>query len=168
VFLQRSHPLKIPKLSIHAMRSLLRAVSERDALASDALPRDLRKRIALHVSSINRCAVCVTVHQKSAAAAGLDDEQVAQTLAREVEDLDEPTRAALRYAELRTRDRLDDGSSEVQEAVDALARHFGPEQRAVIDAVVDRMTFNNRFNNTWEGLMPGASARRRRLGIDGE
>jgi AhpD family alkylhydroperoxidase len=150
------------------MKSLMRAVSERDALASDALAPELRTRIALHVSAINRCAVCVTELQKSAPAAGLDDGQVAQTLAGEVEELDEPTQVALRYAELRTRDRLGDGSGEVHEAVLALARHFGPEQRATIDAVVDRMTFNNRFNNTWEGLMPGASARRRRLGLDEE
>ena len=34
---------------------------------------------------------------------------------------------------------------------------------AEIDAVIDRMTFNNAFNNTWEGVLPGAERRRSRF-----
>jgi AhpD family alkylhydroperoxidase len=157
--------VKLPKLSTHALRSLMRAMGQRDALHGDALAPELRERIILHVSAVNRCAVCSAVHEKSARRAGLDDDEVAQTLARDRAGLDEKTAAALRYAELRTQDRLGEGGAEVEQAVAALDRHFSAEQRAAIDAVVDLFTFNNRFNNTWEGPMPGAVARRRRLGI---
>ena len=40
-----------------------------------------------------------------------------------------------------------------------------PRWLSEVRAIIDGMTFANRFNNTWEGLLPGAAARRRKLGI---
>jgi AhpD family alkylhydroperoxidase len=157
--------VKVPKLSMYAFRSVVRAMTNRDALQGGALPEQLRERIVLHVSSINHCAVCSTIHTRSALARGLEPDDVTQALARDHSALDERTRAALRYAELRTLDRLTDGSDEVTAAVSDLERFYSPEERSEIDAVVDLFTFYNRANNTWEGLLPGARSRRRKLGI---
>jgi hypothetical protein len=50
-------------------------------------------------------------------------------------------------------------------AIEAFERVFNEAERTEIAAIVDLFTFNNRFNNTWEGWLPGASRRRARLGL---
>jgi AhpD family alkylhydroperoxidase len=153
--------MRVPRLSAHAVRSLFRALRKRDALAGGVLPPALRERIILHVSSINRCAVCASIHGRAAASAGLDQREVSAALSRDTSALDPRTGAALRYAELRTLD-AESGSPDV---VAAFEQQFTPREQEEVRAVVDLFTFNNRFNNTWEGILPGAARRRRKLGL---
>lgn len=157
---------KSPKLSGYALKSLWRAMASRRgrrALKSDVLGPRLREQIILHVSSLNDCAVCSSMHGKRAARLGLDSGQIAAARGAPLDSFDARTRAALAYAELRTLD----GERDAPDVVAAFEAAYSDEEQAAVRAVVDLFTFNNRFNNTWEGILPGAKQRRRKLGIGG-
>jgi AhpD family alkylhydroperoxidase len=151
--------VRFPVLSSYALKSLARALWARPALKGGALDRRLRERIVLRVSAVNRCQVCSAIHDERAERLGLSRDEV--EAARKAESDDERTRAALRYAEIRTYDLERDFPEEVR-AFEAL---FSRAEQKEARAVIDLFTFNNRFNNTWEGILPGAEARRKRTGI---
>jgi len=135
-----------PVLSCHALRSLARAVVRWPRAKGRGVDPALRERVILHVSAINTCAVCTAFHVRSAKRIGLDGDDIAAACALDLGGRDERTRAALRYAELRTLDLERDHPDEVAR-FEAL---FSPDERAAIRATVDLFTFNNRFNNTWQ------------------
>lgn len=153
--------MNAPSLSCHALRSLARALRNARAYLARRIDPGLREQIILHVSSVNSCPVCSLVHGVRAHQVGLSDADIAHARELRLDGWDPRTHAALRYAELRTTDH----EREHPEDVAAFERAFSPEERAEIRAVVDVFTFTNRFNNTWERLLPGAAARRRRAGI---
>jgi AhpD family alkylhydroperoxidase len=146
-----------PVLSRHALRSVVRALWAAPALRG--LDRRLREQIILHVSSVNSCAVCSAVHGVKAQRVGMTSGEI--SCARGNLDDDERTRATLRYAELRTLDL----ERAHREDVAAFERVLPERERAAVRTLVDFFTFANRFNNTWERLLPGARLRRRWLGI---
>ena len=152
--------MKAPKLSMHAMRSFARAAVRPVALLGRHLGSPLRERIILRVSSINSCSVCSVVHGAVARFEGLsaDDVNEARTAS---DQLDDRTKVALRYAELRTSDLEQDFPDDVA----VFERDFSVDEQREVRAVVDLFTFNNRFNNTWEAVLPGAAWRREKLGI---
>ena len=153
--------MPISKLSRHGLRSLVRVITRPGAVRGKAIGTRLREQIILHVSAVNECAVCSAIHATGAKACGLDRQDIAAAR-QAAEDLDERTRLALRYAELRTLDQLD-RHDDVQRD---FAAAYSPAERQEIDALADLFTFNNQFNNTWESLLPGAAARRRKLGLE--
>lgn len=153
--------MKPPALSRYALCSLGRALRNARAFVGRDLDRRLREEIILHVSSLNSCAVCAAIHTVKAHRAGVSDGEIALAREADVEAWDPRTRAALRYAELRTQDR----EREYPEDVAAFERAFSTQECSAVRAVVDFFTFANRFNNTWERWLPGAGARRRRTGI---
>ncbi|MBI5535415.1 MAG: carboxymuconolactone decarboxylase family protein [Deltaproteobacteria bacterium] len=153
--------MSAPKLSIHAVKSLGRALGSPLAWRGKAIGAALRERIILRVSSINSCYVCSAVHGTVARVVGVTAEQVEQARSREPAD-DERTRAALRYAEIRTTGQEEDFPQDVA----GFEAMYSPQERHEVRTIVDLFTFNNRFNNTWEALIPGGSMRRRRMGIE--
>jgi AhpD family alkylhydroperoxidase len=155
--------MPVPKLSAYALASLGRALLSPGAWLGRAIGPQLREEVILHVSSVNGCYVCSAIHEVAAKVAGLNEEQVCAVRAVATDQLDDRTRVALRYAELRTLRRL---KSEPQ-TVEAFRQLFSPEQQREIEVLTDLFTFNNRFNNTWEAILPGATKRRARLGIGG-
>ncbi|MBW2455440.1 MAG: carboxymuconolactone decarboxylase family protein [Deltaproteobacteria bacterium] len=151
-----------PKLSWYALRSLARAATRPSALLGRGIGGALRERVTLRVSSVNSCAICSAMHQVVARLEGLDAGDIHQAASpAEDESLDERTLVALRYAEVRTADREGDFADEVAR----FEREFTADEQREIRAVTDLFTFTNRFNNTWEAVLPGASRRRRRLGL---
>jgi AhpD family alkylhydroperoxidase len=149
-----------PKLNVHAVRSLLRVLVDRAALRTRVIDPKLRETIVLHVSSINSCAVCSSIHLRVAREKGLTEAEIAEAQREEIAG-DERTRAALRFAEIRTYDQERD----FPEDVATFERVFDAREQREVRAVVDSFTFNNRFNNTWESVIPGAARRRKRLGL---
>jgi AhpD family alkylhydroperoxidase len=121
------------------------------------LPRKLREAIVLRVSAVNECPVCSSVHERLAARFGFDPEQVREIQSGAAESVDARADIALRYAENRTLGRDDVRVTGLFEGA------FTAEERREIDWVVDRFTFNNAFNNTWEAVLPGATRRRERF-----
>lgn len=153
--------MNAPKLSFHALRSLLRAVGNLGAVPGRKLGGAFRERIVLHVSSMNRCYVCSVAHGMAARLEGLGADEIRGLRRGETGD-DPRGRIALRYAELRTTDTEQDFPEDVK----AFEESFTPEEQREVRAIVDLFTFNNRFNNTWEAILPGAQGRRRKLGIE--
>jgi AhpD family alkylhydroperoxidase len=149
-----------PILSLHALCSLARAVVRWPAARGRGVDARLREEIILHVSSVNTCPVCSAFHVRSGHRVGLTDVEIRAAQSLDLGGWDERTRAALRYAELRTSDRERDHPDDVAR----FERLFSAEERTAIRATVDLFTFTNRFNNTWERVLPGAQARRRGLG----
>jgi AhpD family alkylhydroperoxidase len=142
------------------MRSLWRAGTNPGALLGRRIGAALREQLIVHVSSVNDCAVCAGAHTVIGRAAGVSSERLAAARRQELPD-DERARAAVRYAELRTRGL----EAESPEVVREFEERFDPEEQREIRAIVDAFTFVNRFNNSWESWLPGAEARRRRLGL---
>ena len=147
-------------LSGHAIRSLARAMAHPLSLRCKTIGPRLREQIVLRVSAINRCAVCSAIHGVVAKVEGLtaDDIRKART-ALDDQAHDHRTQVALRYAELRTAAQ----EADFPEALAAFEGEFDEEERREVRAIVDLFTFNNRFNNSWEGVLPGAERRRRNL-----
>ena len=147
-------------LSGYALKSVARAMAHPLSLRCKTIGPRLREQVVLRVSAVNRCAVCSAIHGVVARAEGLTKDDIRKArIALDDEGHDERTRVALRYAELRTAEQ----ETAFPEAVDAFERMFNEEERREIRAIVDLFTFNNRFNNTWEGVLPGADGRRRNL-----
>ena len=152
-----------PKLSWYALRSLARALTHPGAFLGRRIGGALRERVTLRVSSVNGCAVCSAVHGVVARVEGLTADDIRQARSpEEDEHQDERTQVALRYAVVRTA-RLEDDSPD---DVARFEQEFSAREQREIRAVVDLFTFTNRFNNTWEAVVPGAASRRRRLGLE--
>lgn len=114
----------------------------------------------VHVSAVNDCAVCTAAHTALGRATGVSEDALA--CAREQRlPADPRVRTALRYAELRTR-AVEHQEPQVTRQLEQL---FDAEERREIRAIVDAITFANRFNNSWEPWLPGAGSRRRWLGM---
>lgn len=152
--------MKRPKLGVHAIRSLGRALTRWSAATGEGVDPVLRERVILHISAINACEVCTAFHVRSARRIGLEDEDIGAACALDLTERDARTRTAMRYGELRTLDLERDHPDEVE----AFEATFSPDEQEALRATIDLFTFNNRFNNTWEGL-PGAARLKRRLGV---
>jgi AhpD family alkylhydroperoxidase len=154
--------MSAPKLNRHAIRAFFRALGGKDAMRARVVDRKLREAVAIHVSSLNSCAVCSSIHERKARAMGMSDDEIRAAQARESAEASDPrARTALRYAEIRTFDQEKDFPDEVA----LFEAEFGDAEQRELRAVIDQMTFNNRFNNTWESILPGAAERRKKLGI---
>lgn len=147
--------MKAPKLSAHALKSIARALGSKE-FWSPTLDPLLKERIVLHISKANDCAVCSSMHTRRAQRLGLSRTEVKAAQEGEVDD---KTRVALRYAWLRTKNE----EASDREAVAMFEKEYTAEEQAAIRSVIDTFTFNNRFNNTWESVLPGASERRKTL-----
>lgn len=150
----------LPSLNGFALRSLLRALSHPSAIFNRNLDAKLREQVILRVSSINNCMVCSAVHDHVAKFQGISECEI-----RSARGYDKPnhdkTELALRYAELRTQGLEADFPDEITR----FNAEFDKNERDSIAAWADLYSFFNRFNNSWEGLLPGASRRRSKLGL---
>jgi AhpD family alkylhydroperoxidase len=147
-------------LSGYAIQSLARAMAHPIALRCKTIGPRLREQLVLRVSALNRCAVCSAIHGFVAKVEGLTKDEIREARAA-LDDAghNERTRVALRFAELRTAQQ----EADFPEAVEAFEREFSGDEQREVRAIVDLFTFNNRFNNTWESVLPGADRRRRDL-----
>lgn len=151
-------------MSGYALKSLARAMRHPFALRGKSIGPRLREQIILRVSSVNGCTVCSAVHGAVARVEGLtaNDIHKARNPDRD-EALDEETKLLLHYAEVRTANLEDD----LPEVVQAFEGTFDDDVKREVRTIVDLFTFNNRFNNTWEGILPGAHKRREAMGLSG-
>ncbi|MFD0775671.1 carboxymuconolactone decarboxylase family protein [Streptomonospora algeriensis] len=116
------------------------------ALRDAPLPTATQELMALRVSQINGCAVCIDMHTKEAAAAGETSVRLNLVAAwREAPVFTEAERAALELAEEGT--RVADGAGGVSEEVWAqAAEHYDEEQLIALVAQVSFMNAVNRLN----------------------
>jgi AhpD family alkylhydroperoxidase len=116
------------------------------ALRDSALPNATQELVALRVSQINGCAVCLDMHTKDAAAAGETAVRLNLVAAwREATVFTDAERAALELAEEGTRvaDAADGVSDEVWERA---AKHHDEEQLTALVLLVSFMNAVNRLN----------------------
>ncbi|GAA2407902.1 carboxymuconolactone decarboxylase family protein [Streptomyces glaucosporus] len=111
-----------------------------------SLPTATQELVALRVSQINGCAVCVDMHTKEAAAAGETPVRLNLVAAwREATVFTEAERAALALAEEGT--RVADGAGGVGDEVWAYAaEHYDEEQLTALVILVSFMNAVNRLN----------------------
>ncbi|MFD4768796.1 carboxymuconolactone decarboxylase family protein [Streptomyces niveus] len=115
-------------------------------LKESALPAETQELVALRVSQINGCAVCVDMHAKEAAAAGESAVRMNMVAVwREATVFTDAERAALALAEQGT--RIADGADGVSDEVWANAtKHFDEEQLTSLVISVSFMNTVNRLN----------------------
>ncbi|MGW6564171.1 carboxymuconolactone decarboxylase family protein [Streptomyces sp. NPDC054975] len=116
-------------------------------LLKDApLPTSTQELVALRISQINGCAVCIDMHTKDAAAAGETAVRLNLVAAwREATVFTEAERAALELAEEGT--RVADAAGGVADEVWArAARHYDEEQLSALVLTVSFMNLVNRLN----------------------
>lgn len=151
-------------ISSYALLSLGRALTHPLSLRGKALGAKLREQLILRVSSINRCPVCSAFHGTFARLEGLSANDIHKARSHEQDEaFDEQTQLLLQYAEIRTAN-LEADFPDVTEQFNSA---FSEDVKREVRAIVDLFTFNNRFNNTWEGLLPGAEKRRESMGLTG-
>ncbi|UUN24994.1 carboxymuconolactone decarboxylase family protein [Streptomyces sp. FIT100] len=121
-------------------------ISAGRTLKDSALPAATQELVALRVSQINGCAVCIDMHTKDAAAAGETSVRLNLVAAwREATVFTEAERAALELAEQGT--RVADAAGGVSDAVWAdAAKHHDEEQLTALVMLVSFMNTVNRLN----------------------
>ncbi|MFH8573728.1 carboxymuconolactone decarboxylase family protein [Streptomyces sp. NPDC017993] len=115
-------------------------------LKESPLPAATQELVALRVSQINGCAVCIDMHTKEAAAAGETSVRLNLVAAwREATVFTETERAALELAEEGT--RVADAAGGVGDEVWArAAKHYDEEQLTALVLLVSFMNTANRLN----------------------
>ncbi|GAA4194978.1 carboxymuconolactone decarboxylase family protein [Streptosporangium oxazolinicum] len=116
------------------------------ALKDLPLPATTQELVALRVSQINGCAVCLDMHTKEATAAGETPVRLHLVAAwREATVFTEAERAALRLAEEGT--RVADGAGGVGDEVWAdAAKHYDEGQLTALVLLISFMNTVNRLN----------------------
>lgn len=115
-------------------------------LKESPLPATTQELVALRVSQINGCAVCIDMHTKDAAAAGESHVRLHLVAAwREATVFTEAERAALELAEQGT--RVADAATGVSDEVWARAvKHYDEDQLAALVLLISFMNTANRLN----------------------
>ncbi|MEU6268627.1 carboxymuconolactone decarboxylase family protein [Saccharopolyspora shandongensis] len=116
------------------------------ALKEAPLPAETQELVALRVSQINGCAVCIDMHTKEAAFAGETALRLNLVAAwREATVFTEAERAALELAEEGT--RVADAATGVSDDVWArAAEHYDEEQLTALVTMISFMNMVNRMN----------------------
>ncbi|WP_433371682.1 carboxymuconolactone decarboxylase family protein [Streptosporangium sp. CA-115845] len=116
------------------------------ALKDSPLPATTQELVALRVSQINGCAVCIDMHTKEATAAGETSVRLNLVAAwREATVFTEAERAALELAEEGT--RVADAAGGVSDEVWAhAAKHHDEAQLTALVMLVSFMNTANRLN----------------------
>ena len=129
-----------------AGKALKHFMSAGKALKDSPLPDATQELVALRVSQINGCAVCVDMHTKEAAAAGETSVRLNLVAAwREATVFTEAERAALDLAEQGT--RVADAAGGVGDEVWAhAAKHYEQEQLTALVMLISFMNTVNRLN----------------------
>ncbi|WP_399082267.1 carboxymuconolactone decarboxylase family protein [Streptomyces sp. BBFR2] len=129
-----------------APRSFRHLMAAGQALREGPLPAATQELVALRVSQLNGCAVCVDMHTKEAAAAGESAVRLALVATwREATVFTEAERAALELAEEGT--RVADAAGGVGDAVWArAAAHHDEEQLTALVILISFMNMVNRLN----------------------
>ncbi|MFF2192467.1 carboxymuconolactone decarboxylase family protein [Streptomyces sp. NPDC058157] len=132
--------------SATAGKALKYVTSAGKAVKESPLPVTTQELVALRVSQINGCAVCIDIHTKEAAAAGESDVRLHLVAAwREATVFTEAERAALRLAEEGT--RIADAAGGVgDEAWAQAAAHYDEEQLTALALLISFMNMVNRLN----------------------
>lgn len=116
------------------------------ALKESPLPVATQELVALRVSQINGCAVCIDMHTKEAAAAGESSVRLHLVAAwREAGVFTEAERAALELAEEGTR-VADAGEGVGDEVWARAAKHYDEAQLTALVILVSFMNMVNRLN----------------------
>ncbi|GAA3125290.1 carboxymuconolactone decarboxylase family protein [Planomonospora alba] len=121
-------------------------VSAGRALKDSPLPAATQELVALRVSQINGCAVCIDMHTKEAAVGGETSVRLNLVAAwREATVFTEAERAALALAEEGT--RVADAAGGVGDEVWArAAEHYDEEQLTALVVLISFMNAANRLN----------------------
>ncbi|GAA3780075.1 carboxymuconolactone decarboxylase family protein [Streptomyces chiangmaiensis] len=129
-----------------AGKALKYFMSAGKTLKESPLPAATQELVALRVSQINGCAVCIDMHTKEAAAAGEAPVRLNLVAAwREATVFTEAERVALELAEQGT--RVADADGGVSDEVWArAAEHYDEEQLTALVILVSFMNTVNRLN----------------------
>ncbi|WP_395292484.1 carboxymuconolactone decarboxylase family protein [Kitasatospora hibisci] len=116
------------------------------ALKDSSVPAATQELVALRISQINGCAVCIDMHTKEAAVAGESPVRLNLVAAwREATVFTEAERAALLLAEEGT--RVADAAGGVRDTVWArAAEHYDGEQLTALVMLISFMNMVNRLN----------------------
>ncbi|WP_406004744.1 carboxymuconolactone decarboxylase family protein [Streptomyces sp. NBC_00637] len=129
-----------------AAKALKHLMAAGRTLKESPLPAATQELVALRVSQINGCAVCVDMHTKEAAAAGETSVRLHLVAAwREATVFTGAERAALELAEQAT--RVADAAGGVDDEVWArAAQHYDEEQLTALALLICFMNTANRMN----------------------
>ncbi|MEV6379777.1 carboxymuconolactone decarboxylase family protein [Streptomyces sp. NPDC051773] len=129
-----------------AAKALKHLMAAGRTLKESPLPAETQELVALRVSQINGCALCIDMHTKEAAAAGETSVRLNLVAAwREATVFTAAERAALELAEQGT--RVADAAEGVSDEVWArAAKHYDEEQLTALAVLVSFMNTANRLN----------------------
>ncbi|MFI0423049.1 carboxymuconolactone decarboxylase family protein [Spongiactinospora sp. 9N601] len=129
-----------------AMKAAKHLISAVKVLKDTSFPAATGELVALRVSQINGCAVCIDMHTKDALHAGEDQLRLNLVAAwREAKVFSEAERAALELAEEGT--RLADAAGGVSDEVwGNAAKHYDEDQLVALVSLIGIVNSFNRMN----------------------
>jgi len=130
LFKTLAHRPEVMKATLNLLSSLM---------MSGTVDRKLKEKIALKVSTINKCNYCVTSHSMALKRLGVPDNEI--KLIEEPSKLPAAESACLEYVERVTKDP--NGISDKE--FDELKKHYTQEQIVEITAVAGFFNYLNRF-----------------------
>jgi AhpD family alkylhydroperoxidase len=129
-----------------AAKLLKHVLSAGKVVHDSALPARTQELVALRVSQINGCSVCIDMHTKEAAHAGETSVRLSLVVAwREATVFTDAERAALELAEQGTR-IADAAGGVTDEAWANAAKHYDEDELAVLVGLIAIMNTVNRLN----------------------
>jgi AhpD family alkylhydroperoxidase len=129
-----------------AGKAMKHVLSVYQVLRESPLPAAVQGLVAMRVSQINGCAVCIDMHSKEALAAGESPERLTMVAVwREASAFTAAERAALELAEAGT--RVADAAGGVDDAVwERAAQYYDREQLSALVILISFMNLVNRAN----------------------
>jgi len=125
-------------------RALVDMVSGRGAVTAE-----LREKIMLSVTSVNRCRYCSFVHTKLALREGVSSDEVKRLLDGAVDHVSEEERHALLYAQ----HWADTCGHPDLSARRAVVAEYGEERTRAIETAIRAIMFGNYFGNTVDSVL---------------
>lgn len=119
------------------------------ALGSPELPRPMREKIMLAVTSVNRCRYCSFVHTLAALTEGFSPGDINALLSGAVDVVEEDEREALLYAQ----HWADTGGQPDPGARQRMIETYGTHRTELIETAIKAIMFGNYFGNTVDALL---------------
>ena len=129
-------------------RAVLEMVTGRAAVSPQ-----LREKLMLAVTSVNRCRYCSFIHTRLALREGLSDQDVEKLLGGVIDHVDEDERHALLYAQ----HWADTGGHPDLSARRAVVEAYGEDRTRAIETAIRAIMLGNYFGNTFDAALSKAS-----------
>jgi len=139
-----------PRTLVRDLRQVLGNLSSfRETARSGRVSRAFAEKIMLAVTQVNGCRYCAYGHTRTALRAGVDEQEIAQILAGEMEGFEPEEAVALAFAQ----HWAETGGQPDAEAEGRFRDYYGPQVSADILNWMRMINMGNLLGNTFDAVL---------------